>query len=364
MNNSERDVKQAAMVFTRQLLNLKQDQRLLVYVDQGSDLNVAGAIQDAAKETGAKADLLELKSDLKLNDVVRKLVNTIEKEAFDVICELSEQYFYPTLVWKRALQLGSQIYSLGGVHADAFIRCVGKVNHELMFQFGMALKRLLEKATHIQIVTTQGTNLALQMKSNSLFFRLISMLKTRQKPYVLYPSGVLEGTCRATFLGGQLAFQGFPETIRGTVVIDGYLWPPRDMGRLETPVVAKIKKGKVVAIDGGTSKSKIIDQWFDGRNRDIQHFCIGFNPGAKLTGKIMEAERVFGCIALGIGKFPFHSDGIIKNPSILIDNEIIEQDGCFTHEELSTPAQHLTQDYEAKKRNPSKGGRKTFNGNI
>ena len=49
MNNSERDVKQAAIVFTRQLLNLKQDQRLLVYVDQGSDLTVVGAIQDAAK---------------------------------------------------------------------------------------------------------------------------------------------------------------------------------------------------------------------------------------------------------------------------------------------------------------------------
>jgi len=97
----------------------------------------------------------------------------------------------------------------------------------------------------------------------------------------------------------------------------------------------KIKKGNVVEINGCPHKSKILNKWFDGEPREIIHFLFGFNPGAKMSGKIMEAERVFGSISIGIGDYPFHTDGVIKNPSIILDDEVIEQDGSFIHEELT-----------------------------
>ena len=64
----------------------------------------------------------------------------------------------------------------------------------------------------------------------------------------------------------------------------------------------------------------------------------------------MEAERVFGYLSIGIGKFPFHTDGIIKSPSILFNNEIIEQDGSFVQGELSILARNLIQDNENARR--------------
>lgn len=93
-----------------------------------------------------------------------------------------------------------------------------------------------------------------------------------------------------------------------------------------------------------------LNEWFEAQNKEIQHFCIGFNPGAKLAGKIIEAERVFGYLSIGIGKFPFHTDGIIKSPSILFNNEIIEQDGSFAQGELSMLARNLIQDNENARR--------------
>ena len=48
----------------------------------------------------------------------------------------------------------------------------------------------------------------------------------------------------------------------------------------------------------------------------------------------MEAERVFGCIAIGIGKYPVHTDGVIKNHSIEVDKQVIEENGSFVPEEL------------------------------
>ena len=60
----------------------------------------------------------------------------------------------------------------------------------------------------------------------------------------------------------------------------------------------------------------------------IAHICYGFNPGAKLTGDVVEYERVWGCVEWGIGNMnwrpaPSHSDGICLNVSVWLDSEQI-----------------------------------------
>jgi leucyl aminopeptidase (aminopeptidase T) len=349
MNKQDSDLRETAFVFVKELLNLKRGERLLIYVDQGSDYYTAKIIEDSAQQMGALTELFELNSDLKLPDMARELTQKIEKGAFDVICELSEQYFYQSLAWKRARQLGSRIYSLAGMDADAFTRCVGKVNHNLMFQFGMALRGILKKAESIQILTKKGTHIKFQMKANPVF-RFILRLRRKQKPRIFTPSGKPIQRGQSSFLGGQLAFLGIPRTIEGTALIDGYLWPPKEIRHIDVPIILKIRRGSVIEINGCPLKSKILNRWFEGKAKKIQHFCIGFNPGAKLKGELSEAERVFGYISIGIGKYPFHTDGIIKNPSILSNDEIIEQDGSFIQKELSSLEQNLIQQYQNRRR--------------
>ncbi len=345
MNVRQSNLRKAAFFFAKKLLNLKRGERLLIYIDQGSDYHTVKIIRDSAQHIGAPTELFELNSDLELPDRAQELTNKIEKGDFDAICELSEQCFYQTLAWKKALQSGSRIYSLAGLNTDAFTRCVGKVNHNLMFHFGAALKRILKNAKSIQILTKKGTNITFQMNTNPVF-RLISKLKRKQKTRIFNPSGSPIHSGQSTFLGGQLCFQGVSEAIKGTAVIDGYLWPPKEIGHIDVPIVLKIRRGSVIEINGCPSKSKILNRWLKGKSKEIQHFCIGFNPGAELSGKIMEAERAFGYISIGIGKSSFHTDGIIKNPSILIDDEVIEQDGSFIQEELSILERNLRQEYQ------------------
>ena len=353
----EKDLRDAALLFIEELLNLKQGEKLLIYVDKGSDLDVAKAISKNAKTIGAPVELFELNSNLKLPDMARELKHKIEKGAFAVICELSEQYFYHSPAWQRALQLGSRIYSLTGLNADAFIRCIGKVNHNSMLQFGKVLKTSFKKAKSIKIVTKRGTKITFQMDNNfvsrfvpklenNIVFRLISRLTRKLRSYITFPSSIQIQRGQSAFMGGQLVFRGIPETIEGTAVIDGYLWPPHEIGLLEAPIILKIEKGNVIKINGCPSKSTILKQWIGGNTKEIEHFCIGFNPGANLSGKILEAERVFGYISIGIGRYPFHFDGIMKNPSILLNDRIIEQDGSFVQEELSIIERDLLKDIQ------------------
>lgn len=334
MGQPDNDLRKAAFVFIKELLHLKQGEKLLIYVDQRSDYPTVEIIQESAQQMGGVTEIFTLNSNLKLPDMAQELTDKIEKGAFDIVCELSEQSIYQTLVWERALQLGSRIYSLGGMDSNAFIRCVGEVNHNLMFQFGLTLRGTLEQADALQIITKEGTNIKLRMNTN-LISRFISKLKRKQGSCIWYPSGILTEDIKYSFLGGQLSFQGIAETIEGMAVIDGYLWPPKEIGRLDTPITLKIKKGRVIEIGGCPVKSKVLNRWFGQEPKELQHFCIGFNPGATLSGKLMEAERVFGCISIGIGKYPFHMDGVIKNPSVLLDDKFIEQEGSFINEELS-----------------------------
>jgi leucyl aminopeptidase (aminopeptidase T) len=152
---------------------------------------------------------------------------------------------------------------------------------------------------------------------------------------------MLKERASATFMGGQVAFLGVPGTIEGTAVIDGYLSPPEEIGPLENPIVLKMSKGRVVNIDGCPSKSLILSKWLDGKEKGIEHFCIGFNPGARLSGNIVEAERAFGHIVIGLGKYPFHTDGIIKNPQLILDNKVILKNNTFIHDDLFLPSQNL-----------------------
>jgi len=123
----------------------------------------------------------------------------------------------------------------------------------------------------------------------------------------------------------------------------------------------------VTGIQGG-SEAKIFENWvknFDDPNMyKLAHYSYGFNPGARLTGKILEDERVFGSIEMGIGSqrprfegtvgsiemgigsqrprfegtvgpAKAHTDGIVLNPTIELDGVVIEEKGKYVHPELA-----------------------------
>ena len=345
MDRSKDALHRAALIFVQDLLRLAEGEHLLIYVDAGSDWTTARAIQGSARQIRARSEIYELPANLELPEVLEELTHRIERGGYAAVCELSERYFYPTKVWKRALQMGARIYSLGPLDKDAFTRCVGQVDHKLMYEYGLALRQALRQARVVRIVSKQGTDLQFRLDPPGVARRLLSRLRVSQTAWVGLPSGMLRQGRNSTFLGGQLAFQGVPETIAGTAVIDTHLWPPAGIGPLELPITITIRKGSVVEIAGPSADSKILSRWLDGKDKRIRHFCLGFHPRATTPGSLMEVERLFGCISVGIGKYPFHTDGIIKSPSIWLDDRMIEREGTPVEDDLSALGRELIQSY-------------------
>ncbi|MBI5150109.1 MAG: hypothetical protein HZA28_04975 [Candidatus Omnitrophica bacterium] len=335
MENQKENLEKAASILAKDLLCLKEGEKLFIYVDRGSDLAVAQSVQNYAGKTGVQTELYKLNDRLEFPEKLNELTAKIESEHYDAICELSEEYFYPTIAWKKALERKARIYSLAGMDAQSFIRCIGEVDHESMFRLGTKLNQRLKAAKTIHIRTAKGTDIKfrIQARMNRILRSLLKSMK-KELSYVMAQSGTPVQSGQCTFLGGQVAFQGIPETIEGTAVVDGYLWPPKEVGLIQDPIILTVKKGYVTDIGGCPVKSKVLSQWLNGKSKKVKHFCLGFHPNAKLSGGLTEAERVYGNITIGFGDYPFHTDGIMNNPTILVDDNIMEQDGFFTHENL------------------------------
>ena len=76
----------------------------------------------------------------------------------------------------------------------------------------------------------------------------------------------------------------------------------------------------------------------------LAHYSIGFNPGVtKATGRIVEDERIFGCIEFGFDSqgaslmgacwdAASHTDGVISKPTIILDGKMLEENGIYKDE--------------------------------
>lgn len=124
----------------------------------------------------------------------------------------------------------------------------------------------------------------------------------------------------------------------GILVVDGSI-PVPEIGLIKTPVIIEVSKGRAIKITG-EKEAKLIKQiWDDYKDNTVRvaaELGIGLNPSAKLCGRMLEDEGVFGTAHVGFGAnttiggknaSPVHIDCVCKNATIIVDKQIIMQDG-------------------------------------
>lgn len=139
---------------------------------------------------------------------------------------------------------------------------------------------------------------------------------------------------------GEIFTAPVEDTINGKIVVDGSIG---GLGKLKQPFCIEVVSGKIIDIQPLKEKDEIIDkfrelcEWDVPATKTIGEFGIGLNPKAKIIGNILMDEKVEGTIhfafgdSYGLGKSSskFHTDVLITNPSILVDNKYIMESGKF-----------------------------------
>lgn len=334
------NVNSAGRILLEDVLGLNAGNRILLYSDLPPNRTVIQSLRNQAVMLGIDAEVCLVGDLPSVQAMVEELSSRVHAGRFAAVCELSEQYFYPTRVWGVAVESNCKVYGLGPLDERALIECVGKVDHAALARFGQTLHRLLVHARSIRIESDAGTSFSCRMTGSGLLARLLGQLPNADRSAVWPPCGApTQGA--VTFLAGQSSFLGIPGSMNGTLVIDGYLWPPRGVGPLQDSITIEVVAGSIQAINGAQAASAALRDWLCGQSPRVEHFCIGYNPGATLGGSLMEAERAFGYLNVGVGRYPRHADGVMKMPRVTLDGEVLMEGGTFTHPNLVELARAL-----------------------
>jgi aminopeptidase len=110
------------------------------------------------------------------------------------------------------------------------------------------------------------------------------------------------------------------------------------IGMIKTPITVKVVDGYAEEITGGEEAERLITI-LDKSGRDaraVAEFGMGTNYKAKLTGQILEDEKVFGTIHIAFGNnltmggtiaVNSHLDGLVKEPDVYFDEKLIMKKG-------------------------------------
>lgn len=331
------ELARAARKLVEQIMLTRPGENVVITADTSTDRRVVEATAKAAYATGAVPTVLLY--DTRLSTVLEPpapVAGAVERA--DVWIEFSFATVLHTVAFKASLAAGVRYICLNGMGTLTMVNTIGRVNYPKLLALGDAICRVIGAGDKVRITSTNGGDLVMYNRGRK----------------VLQRGKLADTRGEAIMLGGQVSWCPEEETINGRLVFDGALWPPVELGLLHNPVAVTIEKGAITKIEGD-AEAKIFERWMKGFNHErmywLAHISPGFNPGVtRTTGRIVEDERVFGCIEMGFGSrsrgaedrgktwkpwtAPAHTDGSILSPSIYVDDVPIEEDGRYVHPEL------------------------------
>ena len=322
----------------RNLMKVKEGETVAITCDTESDWEFATEVERAATALGSRPILVRNKAPphvgraaepfLPLDSLTGVVANS------DVWVELNGKWLLYSAVYEEAMRRKRTRYiCLVGMNRDMAVRCVGDVDVPAVLRFQRALQEITKSSRSMHYTTPAGSDVTFE--------------NDPKRPVLV--EGDVSGPGEYMLLG-QVDWAPLEETINGTIVYDGSVNPPDELGLLKEPVKLEVRNGKVTGVLGGRS-AKIYEKWlgsFKDENMYVPaHISYGCNPGAKLTGNVLEDERIWGVLEWGLGnqsesfgarntRAASHSDGITLRPTLVADGQLVIKDGKYVHPELTS----------------------------
>lgn len=333
----------SATKLVRDVLKVSPGEEVAITADTASDWSVVEATARAIVVVGAKPVVILHQTPVGVGRAadqylpIRSLTAVLTST--DVWIEYNRNWLlYSTPYWK-AMELGRLRYiCLVGMYADMMVRTIGRVDLDAMYRFQRKLAELTGRCRYMKISTPAGMNVEFE--------------NDPARPVLV--EGEVQGPGEY-MLFGQVDWAPIESSINGVIVFDGSVWPPEDLGILKTPIKLFVRDGAVYRVDGGW-EAKHFERWLksfgDENMLRIAHISYGCNPGAKLSGNILEDERIWGVVEWGLGSqsptfkgklgsAASHTDGVCMNPTVICDGEKIAENGDYVHPDLVELAQRL-----------------------
>lgn len=218
-----------------------------------------------------------------------------------------------------ATRNGARVASMPGITEDMFMRTI-PIDYGHLETIGRALGAQLTEAETCRITAPGGTDVEISLRGRG----------GRSDDGDLRAEGSF-----GNMPAGEAYIAPYEQAGRGTIVFDLSV---ASSGVLERPITIVFEGGRAVRIAGGSEADALAATLDKGgeTGRVIAELGIGTNPGATITGLILEDEKVEGTVHLAFGtntgiggenESSVHIDGVIRSPTLELDGRTIMRDG-------------------------------------
>jgi leucyl aminopeptidase (aminopeptidase T) len=317
---SEKRMSRAANTALTQCLGVKQGERLLIVANPEYQ-RIGEALYAEGLKIGAEAALLYYPKGGTNGEEPPPLIASAMAKS-DVVVAPTVASITHTSARRRACKAGARVATMPGITEDFFVRGLSADQDELL-ALTKQIHKLLDSASVAHVTSPSGCDLVLDVRN---------------------PAKVSDGNLKSRGAFSNLPTgeaELAPRTAKGVLVAD------RCADYISEPTTLEIDKGYIAKYDGNASGrrfKRLIERakTIDGNNNAsfVAEFAIGTNKKAKITGVILEDEKVFGTCHVAFGdntsyaggknNSVLHIDVIVLKPTIALDGRTIMKGGKLT----------------------------------
>jgi len=316
------DLVQAARVAV-ECVTLGRHETCLVVTDSARE-NIGLALYEAAREVAWETFLLFLPERARDGEEPPPWVGDLMCR-MDVVLAPTTQSLTHTAARRAASAAGARVATLPGIRETTLLRCFGPdVDTGAIAERTERVAARLSAARRLRIWTAAGTELELAVDPGSV----------RGSTGRLCDRGAFDN-----LPSGEVGLRPAAGSARGRVVVDGSMAAMGELTGTE-PIVLDVEGGRVVRVTGGDTAAAL-ERLLADVGPAAFHFAelgIGTNDAARVVGSILEDEKVFGTIYVGLGSdlaaggsvdVALHLDGVVLSPSIDVDGEPLMREGAL-----------------------------------
>lgn len=316
--NPKQELLQPAYNALAQCMGVKQGEKVLI-VSNHEKLSMADALFQQAKELGADPSILLYPAG-KVNGEEPPAMIAEAMKLADVVLAPTVVSISHTDARRTASANGhTRIATLPGITEEVFIRGLGS-DYNQIADTCERVRKELEPGKVARVTTPSGTDLEIDIDNEA-----VASDGNISKPGAF--SNLPDGESEVA-----------PRSADGIMVVD------RCGDIITEPTKIVFKDGYIIEIEQNESGLRFQNLLEDTAKQDgnnncyfIAEFAIGTNPTAKVTGVILEDEKVLGTCHIAVGdntSYPggnnpsmLHLDVILFKPTISIDGKTIQKDG-------------------------------------
>jgi leucyl aminopeptidase (aminopeptidase T) len=310
------DLSAASLVAVRDCLGLQSGEQFLVLTDP-SRRRLAEALAAAGRTCGAETLLLEMAERSGHGVEPPSAVVAAMCAAQAVLCPTAKSLTH-TKARRDAVAAGARVATMPGITEEMLVRTMA-----------VDVRRVVDDTTRVAAVLTAGKLARLTTPAGTDLRLPIDGIAAIASTGVITERGAW-----GNLPSGEAYLRPEEGKSEGVLVVDGSM---AGIGIVGGPLRIRVEAGRAVSFEGpDAARLQALLDPHGPLARNVAELGVGTNYGARLSGEILEDEKVAGTAHVAFGNnasmggsvtVPVHLDGIVLRPTLRVDDRLVLEDG-------------------------------------